>query len=261
MLIRSNLLKTTDGANILGVDTQISNEIRAHGLKILLMRGIYLMHYYRLMEGRKSKAHLMDNTINILIRTSNRELLFKRCIESVRSQTFKNINIHVSADDEKTASYVKKQGINPVIVEKIKRNEIDTAPYNSYLNELMKEVKGGWIMILDDDDYLVDNSVLGKIIAHLTDDNVIYFIKMRWSTGRIIPSPENFAMSRVILKDIGMPCFIFHAKHKHKVAFDRKKQGDYRFITKLMTVVKRQKWIDMIVTQIGNTGAYGRPEN
>lgn len=260
MLIRPGLLRTTDGANILGVDTQISNELKAHGLKILLMRGIYLMHYYRLAEGRKFKAHLMDQTINVLIRTSNRESLFKRCVESVRSQTFKDVILNVSADDEKTASYVRKQGIEPVVVQKKMRNEVDTAPYNNYLNDLMARVKGGWILILDDDDYLADSTVLAKVASQLTDDNVIYFMKMRWATGRIIPSPENFATCRVVLRDIGMPCFMFHAKHKHKVAFDTKKQGDYRFITKLMTVVKRQKWIDLIVTQIGNTGAYGRPE-
>jgi GT2 family glycosyltransferase len=260
MLIRPDLLRVTDGANLLGVDTQISNQLRGYGLKILLMRGIYLMHYYRLMEGKSYKEHLMDNRINILIRTSNRERLFRRCIDSIRAQTFKDVNILVSADDEKTASYVKAEGIDPVIVQKRTRNDIDTAPYNMYLNELMVRVKGGWIFILDDDDYLADSSVLKKVVEHLKDDNAIYFMKMRWTTGRIIPSPENFTMRRIVLRDIGMPCFIFHAKHKHKVAFDTKKQGDFRFVTKLMTMVKKQRWIDLIVTQIGNTGAYGKPE-
>lgn len=260
MLIRPDLLRVTDGANLLGVDTQISNQLRGHGLKILLMRGIYLMHYYRLVEGKKYKDHLMDNRVNVLIRTSNRERLFNRCINSLRSQTYKDINILVSADDEKTASYVKAAGIEPVLVQKKVKNQVDTAPYNSYLNDLIDKVKGGWIFILDDDDYLADNSVLARVVEHLRDDNAIYFMKMRWSTGRIIPSPENFSMHRIVLRDIGMPCFIFHAKHKHKVAFDAKKQGDYRFITKLASVVKKQRWIDLIVTQIGNTGAYGKPE-
>ncbi len=260
MLIRPELLNVIDGANILGVDTQITNQLLGHGMKILLMRGIYLMHYYRLLEGRKFKGHLIDAKINILIRTSNRENLFRRCVDSVRSQTFKDVNILVSADDDNTAEYVKACGIEPIRVVKKERNEIDTAPYNRYLNDLMAEVKGGWIMILDDDDYLADTSVLAKVAGQLTDDNAIYFMKMRWATGRIIPSPENFTMHRIILRDIGMPCFIFHAKHKHKVAFDTKKQGDFRFVTKLACVVKKQRWIDLIVTQIGNTGAYGRTE-
>lgn len=259
-LIRPQLLKVLDGANLLGVDTQISNAVRSQGKKILLMRGIYLFHYYRLAEGKNYKKHLIDQKINILIRTSNREAQFKRCINSVKNQTYKYINILVSADDEKTAAYVRKSGIEPVMVAKGYKTDIETAPYNVYLNKLIARVKGGWIYILDDDDFLINNSVLAKLVTYLNDDNVIYFMKMKWPTGRVIPSAENFTRKQIVRKDIGMPCFIFHAKHKHKTAFQPVKQGDYHFVTKLATVVKRQKWLDIILTQIGNTGAYGKPE-
>jgi hypothetical protein len=146
------------------------------------------------------------------------------------------------------------------MVEKKSRTEIETAPYNAYLNKLIDQVKGGWIFILDDDDYLVNNSIMERFVTHLTDDNMIYFVKMQWSSGRIIPSPENFSRNQIVRKDIGMPCFIFHAKHKHKLSFQPIKQGDYHFITKLTGIVKRHRWVDMILTQIGNTGAYGQPE-
>lgn len=43
---------------ILGVDTKISNAILNAGLKIRLMRGIYLLHYLRLGEGFDSDKHL-----------------------------------------------------------------------------------------------------------------------------------------------------------------------------------------------------------
>lgn len=257
MLIRQDLLRVTDGANLLGVDTQISNQLLRRGLKIFLMRGIYLMHYYRMLEGKNFKGHLMDSTINILIRTSNREQLFRRCIDSVRAQTFKNVNILVSADDDTTAEYVKAIGIEPVRVEKRFKNENETAPYNLYLNELIAQVKGGWIFILDDDDYLSDNSVLEQVARQLKEDNAIYFVKMRWPTGRIIPSPQNFKAHKIVRKDIGMPCFIFHAKHKHKLAFDGYQSGDYNYVSKLSTIIRKQSWIDIVMTQTGNTGAYG----
>jgi GT2 family glycosyltransferase len=44
---------------ILGVDTKISNAILASGLKIRLMRGIYILHYLRLKEGYKHTNHLV----------------------------------------------------------------------------------------------------------------------------------------------------------------------------------------------------------
>lgn len=257
-IIRSKLKNLVEGANLLGVDTQISNVVRSHGMKILLMRGIYLFHYYRMAEGKSYKDHLMDNTMNILIRTSNRESLFNRCIESVRSQTYKDINIIVSTDDEKTAAYVRKAGLEPVPVKKIIKNTVYTAPWNAYLNDLMARVKGGWIMILDDDDMLAGKNVIADLISNLKDDNRIYFTRMKWPNGRVIPSDVHFSSRQIVLKDIGMPCFVFHAKHKHRLAFQPIKQGDYHFISRFTGIVKKQTWINMIVTNIGNTGLNGK---
>jgi len=258
--IRPKLQKVVEGANLLGVDTQISNLVRYYGMKILLMRGIYLFHYYRMAEGKKFKDHLMDNTFNILIRTSNREKLFNRCIDSVRSQTFKDINILVSADDQTTAAYVRKAGIEPVMVKKIIRNSVFTAPWNAYLNDLISRVKGGWIMILDDDDLLAGKDVIRDLVSQLKDDNRIYFIRMKWPTGRVIPSEMHFMNRQIVVKDIGMPCFVFHAKHKHKMAFQPIKQGDYHFLSRFTGIVKKQTWINMVVTLIGNTGLNGKTQ-
>ena len=44
---------------ILGVDTQISHALLAAGKNILLMRGVYLFHYFRLIEGRTNTNHLL----------------------------------------------------------------------------------------------------------------------------------------------------------------------------------------------------------
>jgi GT2 family glycosyltransferase len=260
MSIRDRLIHTCAGANLLGVDTQIGKAILSSGLKIRLMQGIYLMHYYRLAEGKKYKEHLMDHTVNILIRTSQRPESFKRCIESCTNQTYKNINILISADTPDTVEYVRNYGFEAVQVKRRYKNEIETYPFNAYLNELMDKVTGGWIFILDDDDYLADNSIIEKLVRHLTDDNVLYFFRMRWPNNRVIPSDCNFYAEKIVRKDIGMPCFMFHAKHKHKVRFKPIKQGDFYFISDLAEVLKKRKWIDSIVTQIGNTGANGKPE-
>lgn len=44
---------------ILGVDTKISNAVLSAGLKIRLMRGLYIFHYLRLKEGFDFKGHLV----------------------------------------------------------------------------------------------------------------------------------------------------------------------------------------------------------
>lgn len=59
-LIKPEVAKkvTSQQKQILGVDTKISNAILKAGLKIRLMRGMYIFHYLRLKEGFDSNIHL-----------------------------------------------------------------------------------------------------------------------------------------------------------------------------------------------------------
>jgi GT2 family glycosyltransferase len=43
---------------VLGVDTQITWAMIKAGYKVRLMKGVYIMHYFRLLEGRKDNTHL-----------------------------------------------------------------------------------------------------------------------------------------------------------------------------------------------------------
>lgn len=48
-----------DQPNLLGVDNEWTNRIRAHGVKILRMDGIYIWHTYRILSNGKDKTHLL----------------------------------------------------------------------------------------------------------------------------------------------------------------------------------------------------------
>jgi GT2 family glycosyltransferase len=52
---------------IIGVDTDISKRLLAGGKKIFLIESVYLLHYYRLAEGRRYKKHLTSpvNTVEL----------------------------------------------------------------------------------------------------------------------------------------------------------------------------------------------------
>jgi GT2 family glycosyltransferase len=50
-------VKFTDG--LLGVDFKFCDNLIAAGYDIKLMKGVYLMHYYRFLEGRHNKNHLL----------------------------------------------------------------------------------------------------------------------------------------------------------------------------------------------------------
>lgn len=49
-------IKFPDG--LLGVDYEYTNELHYQGYNILLMKGVYVLHYYRLIEGRCYTKHL-----------------------------------------------------------------------------------------------------------------------------------------------------------------------------------------------------------
>jgi GT2 family glycosyltransferase len=56
--IRSEVFRTAAAKHILGVDTKISNAILASGLKIRLIRELYIFHYLRMAEGFDNDKHL-----------------------------------------------------------------------------------------------------------------------------------------------------------------------------------------------------------
>lgn len=45
--------------NMLGVDNDFTNRIRAAGIQVLRMDGIYIWHTYRLLTGDNDKSHLL----------------------------------------------------------------------------------------------------------------------------------------------------------------------------------------------------------
>lgn len=59
LLVREQVRQWTADKNILGVDTRISRAIRQTGMKIYLMNGMYLLHYYRMKDGEKDKSILL----------------------------------------------------------------------------------------------------------------------------------------------------------------------------------------------------------
>lgn len=56
--IRDMVAEKTADKDILSVDSAISRSTLATGMKIRLMKGIYVFHYYRHLEGAANKSHL-----------------------------------------------------------------------------------------------------------------------------------------------------------------------------------------------------------
>lgn len=57
--IRNEVRHKSEDLSILSVDSKISRAVLAIGLKIRLMKGLYVFHYYRHLEGAGNKTHLL----------------------------------------------------------------------------------------------------------------------------------------------------------------------------------------------------------
>lgn len=191
--------------------------------------------------------------INILIRTSYRPAQFARCLESIRSQTYRNIRIVVGYDDERALGYI------PANVEWTFSQARNSIPffYDLYCNDLKLIVTDGWFFFLDDDDVLASPAVLQELAEHLTGPNeaiICQFLR----NG--VPKPaDNYIRKRVIWEGkIGLPCLVLHSKHKELSGLDGQKAGDYRYIKEVTSQVNT-KFIALPLVDAGARG-HGRME-
>jgi glycosyltransferase involved in cell wall biosynthesis len=193
--------------------------------------------------------------INILIRTSNRPEAFARCIESVRIQTYKKIQIIIGFDNPAAVRYL------PIAtdIRKVFTEPFCNYPYHYdlYCNTLKIMVTDGWFFFLDDDDILASPTVLQELSEHLTGPQeaiICQFLR----NG--VPKPaDNYIRKRVIWEGkIGLPCLVLHSKHKELSRLDGQRAGDYRYIKEVTDQVNT-KFIALPLVDAGARG-HGRME-
>lgn len=183
-------------------------------------------------------------TLNVLVRTSNRPKFFQDCIRSIKAQNYP-INLIVANDAND--SYCKPYNPIKVTAEPKKDHRIDGArhfPFNSYLNEMFKHCKEGYVLILDDDDVLEPGAVQ-KIMKRAQDDRTVFW---RVKVGeRIIPSDINWARQPA-KRDISMIGFVFSTKYLPLIHISPYKQADWRLALMLYNQTDSD-WIDQVLTK------------
>jgi glycosyltransferase involved in cell wall biosynthesis len=184
----------------------------------------------------------MNPQITIIIRTSNRPELFTRALQSVRQQTFP-VEILVAYDNPGALEYVPGDVRSyPVSADK-------TAPffYDLYCNTLLQIIGDGWILFLDDDDWLSTPRVIEQMVQHLDDpDRPIICQFLRHNMPK--PNAKEMAVGCIKEGKIGLPCLFLHAKHKNLARLDGQKSGDYRFILAISEALKC-KFIEQVVVE------------
>jgi hypothetical protein len=173
----------------------------------------------------KTGDNSVTTLINILVRTSNRPAQFARCLESIRSQTYKNYHIIVGYDRASALDYI------PHDVEKWSVSAYSHERpfyYDIYCNCLKMAVESGWFFFLDDDDALASPTVLEQLAYHLIEPGAIICQMLR---NGVAKPRDNYIKNRIIAEGkIGLPCLVLHSKYKALSGLDGQKSGDYRYI-------------------------------
>lgn len=182
--------------------------------------------------------------ITLLIRESYRPQGFKRTLDSIRAQTFKNVNIIVSYDDERALTYI------PDDVEKVQVFKNDKIfGYDEYVNDLKALVTEGWFGVIDSGDTLASPDALEALWRHFKGSAGVICQMSR--NGRIKPKTQLIKERRILRGKIGMPCLFLHHSYKDVAHLDGSVGGaDYVWIKAVSRKV-RLKFIPLVVVNCG----------
>lgn len=182
------------------------------------------------------KSHVpKSNKLNILIRTHQRKKEFETSIQSVLTQTYKNFQIIISYDDVETYDYVKSYSDNPKItllnLINFKTRKTNCF-FDLYCNEMMRQVNDGWIIFIDDDNYLIEKNclrIINDTICLMNDNNVLLWKFLR-NDKLIFPSNH----LNIKFGEIDTCSFCFHYSHKNSAQWNDSYGSDYYFFQDLL---------------------------
>jgi GR25 family glycosyltransferase involved in LPS biosynthesis len=178
-----------------------------------------------------------------LVRTSNRQERFNRTIESIKNQNYSNYDIIVSTDSTESKRYCIKSKHSFTLKHFNKQSGYEFYP-NEYLNIMIKCVDKGYIIILDDDDYITCD----KFLTHLCNEinkvksNLIIWKYLR--PDKII-YPKHFFKPKKY--EIATCSYCFNINIVKQIKFIKTYDGDFDFFD---GISKNQQihFIDKILT-------------
>lgn len=234
-------------------------------------RGTVERFGYGLRRSVVQKEIYFDNskiTFNILVRTSGRPNYFKNCLNSIRSQIYKNYRIIVSVDDDETYNYVSKHNIQhivrnvrkdipnprPVMFDETIGRRRQLAPYNLYFSKMKAHCDpAGYVIFLDDDDMFMDSKSLYNIYKEIRTENDLIFWKVQFP-NRLVPSDDVWGQ-RPQCCNMASCGFSFH--FRNWIDWDGWTMGDYKLASTLYERVKSKVYINRVLTTLQRKEANG----
>jgi len=174
-----------------------------------------------------------------------------RCFRRPSALALNRASVHAQSDDDLEQIFI------------VDSHGMGLLAANQSLHQNRSEVRGRYVFILDDDDYLIRTDFVSKIkqVAKDYSPDVI-IIKMISVGGKIIPTEDTWKKAPVFCK-IGTSCVVVKNKiwQRHIEAFGQPSAGDYAFIKELTR--KRHgysiRWVNLLASKVQYHGK-GKPE-
>jgi hypothetical protein len=184
----------------------------------------------------------MNDKITFLIRYHEGRLdSIHKCIDSIFSQTYENVEIIISYASHKELSdltdtlWVWK---NIKYVKVTPEKSLGSYFYNLYCNDLKMLVSDSWFMYIDSDDYIESETSVAEIMKDLTNPDEAIICQFKRGINKLKPTDEMIDGEQIINGRIGMPCIILHSNHKDVTQFSHEENADYDFIKKVYRKMK-----------------------
>lgn len=222
----------------------------------------------------------MNKTLNIIVRTHQRPNYFRKCIESIFNQNYKNRRVIVIVDDRETEEYVtpyKQDGKIDAIVKVDKADfksgdfrklqvagickkakDRDRHFYDLYINKVTAELEEGFCWVVDDDKELADTATVSKMMKKLTTEDQVLIVQHQM-THKTVPTKDFWKVVPLTRGEVDMSCFVWHVSKSEFAQFDGHGAGDHRVadsLVKNLTPV----WYLYVATIAENSGNHGKAE-
>lgn len=179
--------------------------------------------------------------VNVVIRTSNRPIAFRRCIDSVMEQDYPNLNVIAICDDDKSVEYTRPYKCRYFIPETVKKCQRPAGhqygmwfPANDYIRQLDLT---GYIYIIDDDNYFNYPGAISDMMELAAPDKLV--IGRFRLNGKHVPAIS--WGKKPTLFDIDTASMLYHTSHPSD--WSPWKRADYR----TASLFKKYEWLDKIV--------------
>lgn len=170
--------------------------------------------------------------INIITRTGTRENCFKILKKSIEAQTYKNY-VHYKTNDNIHNTFLKNEpNVIDVTHLKKKKTRQNLCPYNLYLNEAIKMIDDGWVIIIDDDAKFVNNQFLNHLalVCSKKNPNEVFLYNIYFRQEKSI-FPVNHSLQ---LGTFDMASICIHSSLLKTFHFTSRCGADFQLISTLL---------------------------